>query len=118
MLTARKGPGPKEITATVARNHIVKKFMGEKTYAGESNPYSDTQKLTANIPWEHVDLLKEDLVERGYQLREMLWDYNDKKLIVGEHYTKGLSRIYVKYNGGVACFGPKKAKPSNIPYFD
>lgn len=115
---ATKAPAPKEITATVARNRIMKEFKGKRGYSGESNPYSDVQELRANIPKRSVNRLEQWLLDEGYDKRGSVWDYYDPAMIVGGEYTKGKSRITTNKNGNIRCYGPKKRKAFTIPYYD
>jgi len=121
-------------TASKLRNHMVKHFGAEptKNWNG-SNPYSDTQDLQGHFTsTKHANAAVQHLKDHGWtegpsshfikgKEPHYLFHPTHKKvhiLIAKEPYGNTVtSKKLAKYHSFTAV-GPKKAKRSNIPYYD
>lgn len=117
-------------SATKARNWIKKTIGGEliKSYASlmGNTAYNDWQSLKMNLTGPQIEALKKIMSEAGispiksqYTKNEIMYKQNDLDIKVSTKMwkpttgrNKGKS-LYV-----VDCVGKKKAKQSDIPYYD
>ena len=102
-------------SATKVRNHLVKKHGAESRSSSiPSNPYSDYQTLHARH--RNPEKLSSALKDAGW---EHAFHHNDGN---GETAKRGNIEISIKHKGehrgSVGITGPKKAKKSNLPYYD
>jgi hypothetical protein len=120
-----------DTSATKTSNHLKKHFAAEKLPSWGSNPYADFQSIEHKIPAEHGDRLRNELVEQGWKF--------DNSRINTQDFLKDKTGHYTHDDGGhmvigrlkshlrarsrpvedtVTVYGKKKAKRSDIPYYD
>ena len=102
-------------SATKVRNHLVKNHgaVAKRKYQA-SNPYSNYQTLHARH--HDPEKLSSALKDAGW---EHAFHHNDGN---GETVKRGNVEISIwhkgQHRGSVSITGPKKAKKSNLPYYD
>lgn len=115
---------------TALSNHLVKHFDGEKhkNMLG-SNPYADYKHTDLSVHKSRTEDLKKHLESHGWKSHTR--NLNDSGIKNGtfhmEHPTNKDVHLTVSPNKGtlnhdhlthVRIYSPKKAKRSNLPYYD
>ena len=103
----------KATTAVQMRNVLIKNYKAEavKSMPGMSNPYSSHQRVDARMSGIQATKLMNDLKEEG-------WTRPSHVNANSDVVAKDGITVYNYGGGEVRIVGPKKAKPTTIPYYD
>jgi hypothetical protein len=104
-------------SATKLRNSVAKLFGGEKIsqFGMTSNLYSSSQELPIIINYKNYCELKELLKEEGW-VKHLTDSFSKENNTLSIVKIEGSSKKEHKLC--IRCYGIKKAKRSNLPYYD
>lgn len=105
-------------SATKTRNFLVKKYgvVALRSW-GASNAYSDVQSLNFKCDAQQAKLMKDDLLANGWAIKDSDFLINGAYKLVNPS-VKDVSIVMAGDGKSGTVHGPKKAKVSNLPYYD
>ena len=107
---------PTAPSASKISNYLKKNFgfVKNKSWSGDSNPYSTDQKFTGKIPQENISSLISTLKKENWKDMSDLTTKGHKRF----HSKEGAAIVVHLTDGYVSIIGQKKAKTSSMPYYD
>lgn len=115
---------PTTDAARKASNHMVKHYAASRLKNWSTNSYSSTQCFNHVVARSESNQLQQDLVSQGWVRKEHQFLHQSYDSTVGGVYTHPdgghirISRGKGSKTDNVDVFGTKKAKPSDLPYYD